>query len=174
MTPFIAIVLVSVICVDGQESDDNSDDFCNVYLEYLSQQLNDFSSGKTFSITSLSTMISDSQLENDVYQLQFTSRINDLFHRQILIGQRNNMNQIISVQICFYGEDGEIIRDILGNPKEYTSNRHNLGHVLDMPSEEGLIFSYAKCRLQLQPNSNFYPDSLFFHLPQFSSTFQFN
>ncbi|CAF4259989.1 unnamed protein product, partial [Adineta steineri] len=121
-------------------------------------------------------MISDSQLENNVYQLQFTSRINDLFHRQILIGQRNNMNQIINVQICFYDEDGEIIRDILGNPKEYTSNRHNLGHVLDISSEEELVFSYAKCRLQLQPNSNFYPDSLFFHLPQSpsSSTFQFN
>ncbi|CAF0817429.1 unnamed protein product [Adineta steineri] len=119
-------------------------------------------------------MISDSQLENDVYQLQFTCRINDLFHRQILIGQRNNINQIISVQICFYDEDGEIIRDNLGNPKEYTSNRHNLGHVLDISSEEELVFSYATCRLQLQPNSNFYPDSLFFHLPQSSSTFQFN
>lgn len=65
------------------------------------------------------------------------------------------MNQIRSAKLCFYSEDGT---------KEYQSSRHSLGHRFQISLEEKFTFSYAICWLQLQPNSDFYRNSLFFHL----------
>ncbi|CAF3246306.1 unnamed protein product [Rotaria sp. Silwood2] len=67
--------------------------------------------------------------------------------------------------MSFHNDDGDIIRDIFGNPIQYTSNRQDLGHVLDI-LHPGFPFSYVRCLLRLQPNSNFDPHSLFFHFSQ--------
>ncbi|CAF1422576.1 unnamed protein product [Adineta ricciae] len=123
--------------------------------EYLLEQLNDCYSGDTFAFSSISKMILNDRLEDDVYQFQFSSSMNDFLRKQILIGQLNTMSQIRSAKLCFYGEDGT---------KEYQSSRHSLGHQFQISVEETLTFSYATCWLQLQPNSDFHPDSLFFHL----------
>jgi hypothetical protein len=128
-------------------------------------RLDDFYPGNTLPFAVLSDMITDSRTENDVYELQFTPHLTDLFQSRILVGQLNNMDQIISVQISFHDENDDIIRDMSGHLIEYRSSRHDLGHVLDI-LHQGFVFSYAKCLLRLQPNSNFDPHSLFFHLSQ--------
>ncbi|UJR10917.1 hypothetical protein I4U23_015103 [Adineta vaga] len=89
-----------------------------------------------------------------IYQLRFTADLNYVFNGKIIIGQLNNINQIISIRITFHGSNDDILCDRLGNSIEYASDRHDLGHVLNIPLQE-FVNSYAKCWLTLQPNSNF-------------------
>ena len=104
-------------------------------------------------------------MENNIYELQFSPRIIDLFHSRMLVGQLSNMDQIISIQTSFHDENDNIILDNFGNPIQYISYRQDLGHVLEILYPKS-IFSYVKCRFSLQPNSNFDPYSLFFHFLQ--------
>jgi hypothetical protein len=131
--------------------------------------LDNYDPGDTLSFSELSDILTNTKIENDVYELQFPSHMTSLFQRKILVGQINSLSQIISVQIIFYNDNGGIVEDSFGNQLDYTSNPHDLGHVLDI-LEQGFTFSYAICRLRLQPDSNFDPHTLFFHCSKSSSS----
>ena len=128
---------------------------CNTfYLGELANRLNRFSAGNTVPYSDLSDIIIYNKMESDVYELQFSPRIIDLFHSRMLVGQLSNMDQIISIQTSFHDENGNIILDNFGKPVQYTSYRQDLGHVLEILYPK-FMFSYVKCRFSLQPNSNF-------------------
>jgi len=129
--------------------------------------------GDTLSFPELSDTITNTKIENDVYEFQFTSHITSLFQRKILVGQTNSLSQIISVQISFYNDNGGIVEDSFGNLMDYTSSPHDLGHVLDI-LQQRFTFSYAICRLRLQPDCNFDPHTLFFHCSKSSSSIPLN
>ncbi|CAF4647632.1 unnamed protein product [Rotaria sp. Silwood1] len=177
MTLFISMIFISFyqfIMIYGQDIDENpmndnifglsssNDDW---FSEDFTNRLNDFAPGNTVSFANLANIITDSRTATDAYEVQFSPRITDFFDSQILIGQLSNINQIVNVQMSFHNDDGDIIRDKFGNPIAYTSNRQDLGHVLDILHPE-IPFSYIRCLLRLQPNSNFDPHSLFFHFAQ--------
>lgn len=140
-----------------------------LYSGDLVDRLNDFYPGDTVPFGDLSDLIMNSRMENDVYELQLNNRISDLYESRILVGQLSNLNQIITVELDFYNDNGGLVLDPSGMPIQYRSSPRDLGHVLDI-LHQGFEFSYATCRLTLQPHSSFNPHSLFFHFAQNSSS----
>lgn len=99
---------------------------------------------------------------DDQYEFKFRSDVGNFLVDKLIIGQLTNLNQILAAQISFHDENGDFVRDNYNNPIIYKSTRQQIGHVLDI-LHQGFMFSYAKCLLQLQPNSDFDLHSLFFH-----------
>ncbi len=124
--------------------------------------------GDTVPYSYLSDIITDSRIEDDVCQFRFGPEITDYFGDRLLIGELTQLKTVISVQIIFYDDSDSIILDDSGNPIQYTSSRHDLGHLLDI-LHQGFVFSYAKCLLRLQSDSNFDLHNLFFHFSHSSS-----
>jgi hypothetical protein len=124
--------------------------------------------GDTVSVEDLSEMIIGSKIEDDICQLEFDSKIVNYFGKRLLIGELTELKRIISVQIIFYDESDDILFDDVGNPKQYTSTSHDLGHLLDI-LYQGFRFSSVKCLLRLQSDSNFDLRNIFFHFEESSS-----
>jgi len=124
--------------------------------------------GDTVSVEDLSEMIIGSKIENDICQLEFDPKILNYFGKRLLIGELTELKRIISLQIIFYDESDNILLDDFGNPREYPSTPDDLGHLLDI-LYQGFRFSYVKCLLRLQSDSNFDLQNIFFHFEDSSS-----
>jgi hypothetical protein len=124
--------------------------------------------GETVSVADLSELIIDSKIEDDICQLEFDPKMLNYFGERLLIGELTQLKTIINVQIIFYDENYQIVFDDFGNPIQYTSTPHDLGHHLDI-LHQGFTFSYVKCLLRFKPDWNFDLTNIFFHFPQSSS-----
>jgi hypothetical protein len=130
--------------------------------------LDNLDEGDTVPYSYLSDIITDSRIEDDVCQFRFGPQITDYFGNRLLIGELTQLKTVVSVQIIFYDESNDIVNDDSGNPIQYSSSPHDLGHLLDI-LHQGFVFSYAKCLLKLQRDSNFNIHNLFFHFSNSSS-----
>jgi hypothetical protein len=130
--------------------------------------LDNLDEGDTVPYLYLSDIITDSRIEDGVCQFRFGPQITDYFGDRLIIGELTQLKTVVSVQIIFYDESNGIVNDGFGNPIQYSSSPHDLGHLLDI-LHQGFAFSYAKCLLKLQPDSNFDPRNIFFHFSKSSS-----
>jgi hypothetical protein len=124
--------------------------------------------GDTVSVADLSEMIIDSKIEDNICQLEFDPKIINYFGERLLIGELTQLKTIISVQVIFYDESDDILFDDVGNPRQYTSTSHDLGHRVDI-LHQGFRFSYVKCLLRSQSDSKFDLSNIFFHFEESSS-----
>ena len=88
--------------------------------------------------------------------------INQVMESRLVIGGSSGADAIHSVTLTFHHADGGFLRDGAGRPIEYTSNRHDLGHIVDILHKR-LSYAYARCLIQLEPDLDFDPKDLFFH-----------
>lgn len=142
-------------------------------LDNLDAQLAEELPGVTRDFRSLSDCIDHVETHDDSFELRLNRAIDALLFRQVLVGTRVRMQQIIGVVLTFHDDQGDVLLDDDDQPIEYTSNRHDLGHLLDI-LHQGLLFAYVKCIIKLQPNSNLNPDDLFFHFAHSSSPWNSN
>lgn len=131
--------------------------------------MNDFCPGNTYLYDFLSNITSEISREGDTYQFRFSPDISTYMGERLLIGELTQVKTIVRVQITFYGDNDNAVCDDSGDPIQYTSTRHALGHILDI-LHRGFSFSYAKCLLTLLPGRSFNLQDLFFHFAQLSST----
>jgi hypothetical protein len=121
--------------------------------------------GNTFPYSGLLNMITDARTENDQCEMKFNSDIKPLLGSKLFIGTVSNINQILAITLTFHDTNGDLVRDDNDQPIQYTSNRQDFGHILDI-LHQGFAFSYAKCLFRLKPNSNFDINNIFFHFSQ--------
>ncbi|UJR38725.1 hypothetical protein I4U23_031390 [Adineta vaga] len=114
------------------------------------------------SYADISHTIVDNRLEGNLYEVRFSPDIMSYCNDRILIGESTSFKLINNIQISFFDQYDNIIVDNFGNPIQYNSYPHDLGHLINI-LYNGFEFSYAKCLLNLQSNSNFDLHNLFFH-----------
>jgi hypothetical protein len=142
--------------------------FCPFYLDALRASLEEIYQGRTVIFSDLSYIVTDSRIEDDICQFRFNPQIMDYFSDRLLVGELTQLKTIISVEIIFYDDSDAIVLDNNGNPIQYKSSPHDLGHILDI-LYRGFIFSYAQCLLRLQPDSSLDFRNIFFHFSHPSS-----
>ena len=109
-------------------------------------------------------MMTATWLQPDQCELQFNSGLRDLVYRNLLVGSSGDVNQITSVTISLFMNDGDPLRNANGDPVQLCSSRHDFGHLLD-GLDQYRDFASARCLLRFQPNSNFNLHHIFFHCP---------
>ncbi|UJR15341.1 hypothetical protein I4U23_002290 [Adineta vaga] len=116
----------------------------------------------TFLYSDSPDTIFDSSMKDDSCEFKFDSRFNVFLGGQLLIGELTEKKNIIGVEIILCDSNENSIFDSDGNPILYMSRSHDFGHLLDIV-HQSYEFTYVKCRLTLQANSNFDLHNLFFH-----------
>ena len=138
------------------------------YSEVFAEHLDEFYEGDTFALRDLSDIITHRRIEDNICQFRLGPQITGYFGDRLLIGELTQLKTVVSVQIIFYDDSDSILLDGFGDSIQYSSSPHVLGHLFDI-LHPGLVFSYAKCLLQLRPDSNFDLNNLFFHFEHASS-----
>ncbi|CAF1365766.1 unnamed protein product [Adineta ricciae] len=166
---FLSIIFIPILTRVNSRADDYFDLWdTNFETNDLFKRLNGCYEGDTFSLSDLSNILILNKMDDDVYEMRFSSDIMDLFERKILIGQIDLSNEIIRIEITFCNQDNTIVLDDYGNQIQLMLIPHDFGHLLDLVNQQ-FSFSYMVCRLVLQPNCNFDPRTLFFHCATSSS-----
>ncbi|CAF0797491.1 unnamed protein product [Adineta ricciae] len=152
-----------IVCDDDDENGPDG----NILPDGL-QELTSRYAGKTFTYSTLSSIITNVNIEENLCRFRFKPRMIDYCNDQLLIGELTQFRTILGVHMIFYDQYNSIALDDDGNPIRYTSYIHDFGHVLNIIHKRSSIL-YIQCLLYLRPNSDFSMNHLFFHFPHSSS-----
>ncbi|UJR38548.1 hypothetical protein I4U23_031214 [Adineta vaga] len=168
MKSFIQFLILSIISFGLISADFSSDeDFEeNSLPDALCNQIYE-SEGNGHIITYGDALeyIKNREIRDGFCEFDFTSDFMKICEQNFFIGQKNSVNQIQQAQISFYDEYGNILLNNQGIPLQFLSKTQAFGQRIQLINQN-FPYSYAKCRLQLQPDCNFDPNTLFFHFPQ--------
>jgi hypothetical protein len=127
--------------------------------------LNQVYPGDTYPYSDLAHLITENSLSSTQFAFKFHADMSQILHRQILIGSFTDMHRIQEATLTFHDDEGQLMQSLYGNPMQYKSNLHDLGHILDVSYHEER-FSYAMCTLHIDSHTDFDRHQLYFHFPQ--------
>ncbi|CAF0913620.1 unnamed protein product [Adineta steineri] len=103
------------------------------------------------------------------YYITFNPNFDNLFGDKLLIGYLVRETPIDYITLTCYDSNDNIVIDFNGQPLIFTSSSHKFGHLIEsLPRETN--YYYIKLIFNLQSNSGFDPDKVFFHCSQSTSS----
>ncbi|CAF0964288.1 unnamed protein product [Adineta ricciae] len=155
----LTIFFIGFIASDNSDEDPDEgalpDEFCTKVYEQEGE-------GDTVPYCDVSNWINNYQMNDGYCEMDLHRDLMNFCDQQFFVGQYNSANQILKAQISFLNDNGQPCLDNQGFPLQFSSTKRTLGHIIPI-SYMNYPYTYARCRLQLQPDCDFNPDSLFFH-----------
>ncbi|CAF0894383.1 unnamed protein product [Adineta steineri] len=140
-----------------------------VVVEQLSSELDNDFQGDTMSSQSLEEYRLDRGWIDSNYYITFNPNFDNLFGDKLLIGYLPEKTPIDYITLTCYDSNDNIVIDFNGQPLIFTSSSHKFGHLIEsLPRETN--YYYIKLIFNLQSNSGFDPDKVFFHCSQSTSS----
>ncbi|CAF1374415.1 unnamed protein product [Adineta ricciae] len=167
ISSWIYLSTYSIVALYADEFEENSLDFSPLsnedgFIDNLGSLWENTCPPDAVSYTELSHTVIENRLEGNLCEIRFSPEIMTYCDDTLLIGESTILKLIISIQISFYDQFDNILVDNFGNLIQYMSHPHELGHLINIFHTD-FSFYYAKCLLNLQSNSNFDLNNLFFH-----------